>query len=40
MENGAPRYKSELINARTFKALEDLLKDGAPYSGGKRWVLK
>jgi hypothetical protein len=37
MANGTPRYESETINARTFKALEPLLHK---FLAKDRWVLK
>jgi hypothetical protein len=40
MSNGEPRFQSELINARTFKAMEPDLEQFTSDKGGLRWRLK
>ena len=40
MTNGEPRFRSELINLRTFRALAPDLEQFTSEKGGKRWRLK
>ena len=39
--SGTPRFQSEIINVRTFRAMEDLLEQyKSKEKGGLRWRLK
>jgi hypothetical protein len=40
MHNGQCRYQSEIINVRTFRAMDDYLEQYDSEKGGKRWRLK